>query len=365
MAIPIGVKLDCTCCNIVAPRVWVVYESVGDYCSGCGVEGGGTNGTFTRVETNCTKGGTFNVKVNVIQIPYLIYGYYKNIQNYAAILKLTEGCFLGHSTQEIQECNFSSGCDPCYPAFSLGSPCCVSSVVPEGSICCTGISRPSVTIFENPITSCSFNDFNYIGELSEGYLSFSPEDSFVYHGMIDGDANHFFSRYGNMQNKKKTRFKIKHEPTISCYLKIWIRKKITRYTIRGSFNTSYDAIEVTYEDFDEYVWNGSGNPCFNNIEELAGHPDNIVDEDEFREVEVDFTPSEETVEAFEEWNNELNTSTQALESTLGDLTSDGWAGGGNNVPFSKIPPILGGGIRVDLEFKFSIAEGYEPNWPNE
>jgi hypothetical protein len=343
-----------------------MYETVGDYCVGCGV-------SPIEQPQNETFGGdpceSYEVwyALNVDQVQYLKYGYSKEIENFAwrAVKNIRyvdgecvpDSVYAGVSniytcqwdSLDIEDCSSINACVPTNTGGGTGS----------------GVARRTVEILKDPVTSCGLNDFNYTGELDESNLSFSSEDSFDYHGKSGGDANHFVSRYGNNQDKKKTKFKIKHEPTISCYLKIWIRKKITKYTIRGNSNEIYDAGEVTYEDFDEYIWSGSGNPCFNNTEELADHPENIIDEDELREVEVDFVTPEETIEEFQEWLEDLNTSTQTLESTLGDLTDDSWAGGGNNVPFSKIPPILGGGIKVDLEFKFSIAEGYEPSWPNE
>lgn len=66
-------------------------------------------------------------------------------------------------------------------------------------------------------------------------------------------------------------YKIKHGPTASCFLKVWLRKKITPAG-GGS---------ITYEDLDPYVWTGTGTPCLLNPEAPIDDLSNVIESEIF------------------------------------------------------------------------------------
>jgi hypothetical protein len=74
---------------------------------------------------------------------------------------------------------------------------------------------------------------------------------------------------------KRSKWKVKHKPTATCFLKIWLRKEIW----------NPDDETTTYEDLEPYVWEGTGNPCF----EGEVDDDIVSDENELNEPETNGT----------------------------------------------------------------------------
>lgn len=60
--------------------------------------------------------------------------------------------------------------------------------------------------------------------------------------------------YGSYQ--RKCQWRITHQPTPTCYLKVWLRKLITTRA------DGYATPVYTHEDLPSYVWEGVENPCF-------------------------------------------------------------------------------------------------------
>lgn len=62
--------------------------------------------------------------------------------------------------------------------------------------------------------------------------------------------------------KRKTKWRIKHYPTGTCYLKVWFRKTTTIYGDPSATPPGADV--VTHDDTTTYEWTGTGNPCITN-----------------------------------------------------------------------------------------------------
>ena len=336
----------CNCCESIPPVISFEIESKIGVCSGCGVEGGGENRSVTFAETNCTKGGTINSRINVAYISELIYSSLKLTDNFGARLKISPTCFPSHVTQRIHTCDLGSSCDPCYPAFSFGSQCCEDEYI-GGSSCCTGASRPTVALLSNPVNSCNLD-----------FTDWTSDTSSIPSNVV---SSHNVSVYGNNRTKTISRFRIKnHQPTITCYLKIWFRKKIiTRYIISKT-QPIYGPEQITYEDIPyTYEWEGTGNPCFEDETKTYNHPDNLVENEdsEFIEFETDFLPNEDSLEAFDDWSLALSESTT---TDLGDAEELSW---GANLPqITEGPPFIGGIATAYLEYKYSFVKDLEPEW---
>lgn len=74
--------------------------------------------------------------------------------------------------------------------------------------------------------------------------------------------------------ERRIKWRMIHAPTASCYLKVWLS-----VVSKDSPNS-----EETVEELEPYVWNGTGNPCFNDPTKLFSHEDNLIigKENDFR-----------------------------------------------------------------------------------
>lgn len=140
-----------------------------------------------------------------------------------------------------------------------------------------------------------------------------------------------------IKSVQKVKFRISHQPSASCYLKVWMRKVIQSYKFEDcdtgfagdeprtpQLDTNCEAQPcftrwstngpVTYEELSPYVWRGSGNPCFADTTKLFGACEN----------KIYFTREDMTIEVPEEANQSIT-----------------------------------------IDSKYSFVEGYEPNWPDE
>ncbi len=100
---------------------------------------------------------------------------------------------------------------------------------------------------------------------------------------------------------RSIRWRLKHQPSGTCYLKVWIRKTFTP-----------DDGPPTVTDLSPYVWTGTGNPCLADPALAVTHEDNLIIGDD----------AEET------------------------------------------PPAANGVMSIEI-VKFSCVEGYEPNIDDE
>ena len=84
---------------------------------------------------------------------------------------------------------------------------------------------------------------------------------------------------GVSKNETKVQWRIRHSPTGTCYLKVWLRKTTT---VTGD-PTADPPVEdeVTTDDSETYEWEGTGNPCIDNPDDGASATSNdIIDEDD-------------------------------------------------------------------------------------
>jgi hypothetical protein len=170
------------------------------------------------------------------------------------------------------------------------------------------------------------------------------------------------SRYGDIRERTKARFKFSHYPTWSCYLKVWARIKHERFELKEDENFEFMPVGelIEYEDLDTYEWNGSGNPCFEDKNKFYNDDENLIESEEWIEFEAKEVVSDEQDEAFNDWSQSVSDSVSSfLEGDLpsGDIDLD--------VPLASNAPSLGGMTTATLEVKFTAIKNYEPPWPNE
>lgn len=74
---------------------------------------------------------------------------------------------------------------------------------------------------------------------------------------------------------RRFKWRLRHSPNGTCYLKVWLRKK---FQPEGGG-------EPTYTSLPAYEWTGSGNPCIADPDLGVGHEDNEITSSETSEDE--------------------------------------------------------------------------------
>jgi hypothetical protein len=91
--------------------------------------------------------------------------------------------------------------------------------------------------------------------------------------------------------KRKCKYRLKHSPTGTCYLKVWLRKTTT---ITADPDADPPVEASTTHDDSTYEWNGTGNPCFSEHLKAYDAAENII-YSEVTEIPVPETKSEVVV----------------------------------------------------------------------
>lgn len=245
-----------------------------------------------------------------------------------------------------------------------------------------GNSRSETWTFENPITDCEYKLYE---EDPNNPLGYSNTTNSV-------EALEYISRIGNVKEKSITVFeKIRHAPTATCYLKVWVRTRIQKWKLPPRDSDSWEP--PNYQPFAEDPeceategpdW--EDNPCYRKV----------VEDDPFC--------------CNDTWDSQCQTDYENCLAEFvpppiasgpcegpfiedGDITEEGgqefiyeWEGSGNpcysddtKVYYDEANIIEGDidwsfevladgpatGKSVEFEMKYSIVRGYEPIWPSE
>ena len=79
---------------------------------------------------------------------------------------------------------------------------------------------------------------------------------------------------GATKTETKVKWRIRHSPTGTCYLKVWLRKTTT---VTGDPDADPPVEDtVTTDDSETYQWEGTGNPCIENPDDGASDPSNDI-----------------------------------------------------------------------------------------
>ena len=238
---------------------------------------------------------------------------------------------------------------------------------PEGEAIGTSCIFPdTTTVTHDPPFACAVN-VTYTGETEQGpcnpeqfpafpsyAFALSPwavcshDEGYVPPDPPELEAGQWYFQYAHkyvnphnpqIKSEQRVKFRVKHGPSGTCYLKVWFRKLVQKWkyedcdtgfagdptweggtppanvncdeTLLGSpcySRWSTDG-EPTFQDHGTYEWRGSGYPCYEDDDKLPTHCNNVIEGAE-------------------------------KELTAGENES------------------------ITLEYKFSFAEGYEPNWPD-
>ena len=249
---------------------------------------------------------TITTKVNVPIDKCLLYRRFDRLDDWTANLRPKfpeegEGCTYSHP-------NTTSAA---YRYYNIINGECIADVFGGGG---PGESRNITVVFEDPITDCKYKleDLNNLG--------YTEETESV-------EALEYINRTGNIKQKSTTTLeKIKHEPSVTCYFKVWARTKIQKYKMPPLDNESFEPCDVPFivdgpikneggQEF-TYTWEGAGRPCLNDKTKRYFDKENVIEGD----INWKF-----------------------------DVSADG----------------LATGISVIFETKYSFVRGYIPKWPSE
>lgn len=146
----------------------------------------------------------------------------------------------------------------------------------SGTITENGETRPLETgqACSNYVTPCEtwyYTPVEPTEEYSNEFTTAALLDKVL--AAIPSDPNgSYCSAYRNLSPDessfalRRTRWHIEHEPTGTCYLKVWLQK---RFTPEGGGSDTITPITA-------YEWTGSGNPCFPEPTKSVSDPDNLI-----------------------------------------------------------------------------------------
>jgi hypothetical protein len=84
-------------------------------------------------------------------------------------------------------------------------------------------------------------------------------------GWGSGSASRDLSPDESSFSLSKIKWRLQHQPTGTCYLKVWMRRV-----------TTPEDGEPEYSDIAPYTWTGSGNPCFDDPERAPWAEENFI-----------------------------------------------------------------------------------------
>lgn len=132
-----------------------------------------------------------------------------------------------------------------------------SWTVVGGSFGCASPGTPTVVYSsENPAESTDALIGRVMSDLADFPATWAGSCSAFRN--LSSDESSFTAR--------KFRFRLKHAPTGTCYLKVWLKKT---FSPEGGGAASDEALAP-------YEWTGSGNPCFVAAEKPPTHADNLI-----------------------------------------------------------------------------------------
>jgi hypothetical protein len=185
---------------------------------------------------------------------------------------------------------------PCYPGPGVDDPPCSVSA--------------GNSYFGGAVDPCVSGSETFNGVIDDCPLTFSDWSEGL------ATAYTYRSRSGNERAAGRARFRVRHAPTPTCYLKVWVRYRAQNWAVQeGTCNSFEEVGDPTFVPGPTYEWHGTGNPCLADPTKPVDHEDNIIEG----------------------------------EQTTLDPPDVG----------------LGEGRVINVEWKYSILEGYEPAWPEE
>ncbi len=192
------------------------------------------------------------------------------------------------------------------PIYNVGGVCssylsdsgwdvtpCVSSFLPGAGAVTT--TTTATTITSTSSVSDTTGPDTLVGTLTETWTLSGPVTVETTAELIDrtvadlpayGDEwDGYCSAFRNLSpdessySIRRTKYRIAHSPTGTCYLKVWLQ---SRFTPEGGGDDIITPLPA-------YTWSLTGNPCFPDDTKSPGHADNLTFGDEAEEQE----PSED------------------------------------------------------------------------
>lgn len=278
-----------TCPELVVTRTVVDNWAYTNPMSGDPPSGGGT-GTF-----NSTKVTTKTLDTNTCALGEEV------ITECSGSVIITNGT---NNPTDFATYNFSGG-------WSLVDGQCVCSGTASGTdfmgesysyqTDCPGVAGTQVLYSDTTVPAPGEASFVYTdGVVDDDFPAYPPWDdarpaNFVF---ADGQGVLCWAEKTST-TKQKFKFRIKHKPTETCYLKLWIRKTTT--VTADPSATPPRAASTTHDDTEKYTWNGTGNPCLASPNKSPEHADNLVKSADF-EIAVPDTEGATVVMAIRKWS---------------------------------------------------------------
>jgi hypothetical protein len=160
-------------------------------------------------------------------------------------------------------------------SFPTSFPCCgvpnvETEVSPSGDKTTVNYSNENTVKVCTPQELPSFPEFTKCGK--------TPPSLSTGQGR-NGEAYKFTSPTNTLETSKQDfKFRLKHQPTGTCYLKVWFEKEVQKYkNSTAQCPTLVIDGDPEKEDMGEpYEWEGSGYPCFEDKEKPPTECENAI-----------------------------------------------------------------------------------------
>jgi len=127
---------------------------------------------------------------------------------------------------------------------------------------CAGFFIPTVTTYSDEVTpEPGESTAEMIARVTDELPPYPDDWSYG-----SGAASRNLSPDESSFSLSRFKWRLRHQPTGTCYLRVWLRK----------VEYPEGAEEPIYTDLPPYTWSGSGNPCLPSPENSPGHDDNAI-----------------------------------------------------------------------------------------
>lgn len=186
---------------------------------------------------------------------------------------------------EIESREYSGEC-----VNTINPANCVSTVTGSGQVVITYCDGNSETVTLNCGTALGCDEYQSATTCVQDYASLSGpapystttlSDEYTTSLLMSNTAaalpawdNDWNDTAGSLRNLttdelnysiRESKWRLRHAPSGTCYLKVWLREKFTPAT--G---------DPTYTNLDPYIWQGTGNPCVSDPTKHPSHSDNMI-----------------------------------------------------------------------------------------
>ena len=168
-------------------------------------------------------------------------------------------------------------------SVTFGGGICGGNTTNEHNYPCIPSSGSTVTVAPAPLETEN-DEYSSLEDITPCALTFPAYPAWTQPGDDpaeltrgqgrDAVASRDYAKDDVHKAETKVKWRARHSPTGTCYLKAWLRKTTT---VTGDPNADPPVEDtVTTDDSTTYEWEGTGNPCIENPDDGFGSVSNLI-----------------------------------------------------------------------------------------